>query len=505
MAYTPAGTVYLCDVPLDVNQKNQFLFADKTAQAAYFASKIKKSYSNFTYQRKDNMLKVDAHIDELWNCNYAVYTNDQSPNKTFYAFITRMEWLSNSATALFLETDVFQTFFLDCTFLQSFVEREHIVTDTIGANIEEENLELGEIVPNTVQSAVGLGTMDIIAACVESTEGVTGTGNLWNGIYSGVFYYGCSSAANMGAFISSNYGGKPNSVMAIFMLPHAICQCGTNVTLLAPIDLQNNITYTAPARPSTVNGYTPKNKKLLTYPYLFLYGHNNSGAAAVYNYDLFDGNPAFKVVGALSPNATFKIYPTNMKHNSTASNDREAGLTLGGFPICAWASDVYTAWVAQQAGALGLGLAAGALSLTAGLLTTNPYLVAGGASAIFGSLMSQAQRRAQPDQAHGSLSSGSANCSESMNDFLFQVKSIRSAKAQILDKYFDMFGYKTNMVKTPNLNSRPYWNYVKTIDCNISGDVPSFDMIKLKKIFDEGVTLWHNSTYIGNYGLNNHN
>ena len=51
MAYTPAGTVYLCNVPLDSKQKNQILFDDKTAQTAYFASKVKKSYSNFTYQR----------------------------------------------------------------------------------------------------------------------------------------------------------------------------------------------------------------------------------------------------------------------------------------------------------------------------------------------------------------------------------------------------------------------------------------------------------------------
>ena len=53
------------------------------------------------------------------------------------------------------------------------------------------------------------------------------------------------------------------------------------------------------------------------------------------------------------------------------------------------------------------------------------------------------------------------------------------------------------------MNSRPHWNYVKTIDCSISGSVPSDDEKTICNIFDKGITFWKNGNEIGNYSLNN--
>lgn len=56
-----------------------------------------------------------------------------------------------------------------------------------------------------------------------------------------------------------------------------------------------------------------------------------------------------------------------------------------------------------------------------------------------------------------------------------------------------MYGYKQNKV-LPIFNmtrSRYYFNYIKTIGCNITGDIPRKYLNKLKSIFDNGVTLWH--------------
>ena len=60
-----------------------------------------------------------------------------------------------------------------------------------------------------------------------------------------------------------------------------------------------------------------------------------------------------------------------------------------------------------------------------------------------------------------------------------------------------------NDVKVPNITGRRNWNYIKTIDINITGDIIQDDLQKIKNIFNNGVTLWHNpSTYL-DYSQNN--
>ena len=86
---------------------------------------------------------------------------------------------------------------------------------------------------------------------------------------------------------------------------------------------------------------------------------------------------------------------------------------------------------------------------------------------------------------------------------MFLKYSIKQQFAERIDKFFDMYGYLTNTVKIPNLNNRPNWNYIKTIGANIIGDIPQMDLQTIKDIFNNGVTLWHNSTTFLDYSQNN--
>lgn len=93
------------------------------------------------------------------------------------------------------------------------------------------------------------------------------------------------------------------------------------------------------------------------------------------------------------------------------------------------------------------------------------------------------------------------------NSDVFTRYTIKSQFAQRIDEYFDMYGYKTNRLKLPNLSNRPNWNYVKTIGANIvpttGHGVPQEDLQEIKAIFDNGVTLWHNTTTFLDYSQNN--
>lgn len=148
MAFTPQGKVILLQVPLEIDNKNQIDFSNATEQYNYFISKQVNNFEmeNATYIRKDNIIRVPFHIDELWNCNYLMYQNKNFNNKWFYCFITGKTYLNDNCTEISIATDVFQTWQFDYIIHDSFVEREMInVNDDIpGTNLLTEGLETGE-------------------------------------------------------------------------------------------------------------------------------------------------------------------------------------------------------------------------------------------------------------------------------------------------------------------------------------------------------------------------
>jgi hypothetical protein len=72
-----------------------------------------------------------------------------------------------------------------------------------------------------------------------------------------------------------------------------------------------------------------------------------------------------------------------------------------------------------------------------------------------------------------------------------------------LNKIWDMRGYATNTIDYPNLHTRQNWNYIQTVKCNIKGEnIDPSDLEKIKRAFDNGITLWHTKD-VGNYGYHN--
>lgn len=69
-------------------------------------------------------------FDDLVGYNYVMYQNTHYSNKWFYAFILKMEYINDNMTRIVITTDPFQTWQFDITFMQSFVEREMIATNS---------------------------------------------------------------------------------------------------------------------------------------------------------------------------------------------------------------------------------------------------------------------------------------------------------------------------------------------------------------------------------------
>ncbi len=483
---TPITVVrVLQNVPLDNSYTDTLDFANVSAQSNYFIGKTKFIYSNLTPIRLQNAIRLPVVADKLYNCNYIMFQNANFSNKWFYAFITSIDFVNTNECQINFQIDAWQTWQFDIVIHPSFIEREHANTDAIGDNLVPENLELGDYVSDDVTPTGHLNNYAIVCACSFTSGGVEAEGAMYGGIYSGLEYFVFANAEDTNAFIKAVVGAnKASGILCIFMMPaDFVANAGENVKAY---------TVNKDKRLTDVGGYIPKNKKLFTYPYNFLYVSNSLGNGAEYHYEYFaTDNCTFGLVGDMSCNPSVVLYPTQYKGVGTNYNEKMA---IDGFPQCAYTVDTFRAWLAQNGASTAVSVIGTALATAA---TGGIAAVAGGAISIAGALAKTAETYSLPPQAHGSQGSG-ASVATRMKDFYFYYMHIRGEFAQIIDEYFSAYGYATHKVKVPNITGRPSWNYVKTIEAKITGSVPFNDIVTIKNMFNTGVTFWHGD-WVGDY------
>ena len=539
---TPQTDVYLLKCPLELNDANQITFATATAQTNYFQGLTKLHIGDdFTYQRKDGVMRVPALIDDLYGYNYCMYKNKGHGNKWFFAFITGMEYLNDSVTGVSLKTDTYQTWMFDLTYKRTFVEREHVNDDTMGLHTVPENLETGEFIQNgtsavsnivpddsfidhdnvTVQPSQDYMMVFQVSYLLDAVRpDWPGTAGGYNGIFSGLYYFGAKSFSDALSIVKAyDNDGHGGDIVAIFMSP---CKFFNNAwrmeigatsiyipattTVLSTL-MATDKTYTAP---TTLGSYTPKNKKTLCYPYSYLYVTNNAGIDTEFRFEDFSSNTAhFKLVGALGQGCSTRLEPYNYK-TSNANGAYEFGIAGAKYPVCAWKSDYYTNWVTQNAINIGAGLATdiakSGLGIAASAAFGNPLGVVTGSVGLVGSIagtIGQTYAASKhPNYANGNLNN--ADTLMGADKYFTAIKMcVRPEYAKIIDDYFSMFGYKVNEVKVPNVTGRRNWNFVKTIGCYIEADIPQEDLEEIKSMFDKGITFWHNTSTFMDYSQNN--
>lgn len=543
-AITPNTNLYLLQNPNNLSKQNQLTFANANTQHSYFMGLTNKLYvDNFTYQRKDYIIRYPDCIDNIIHYNYCMYQNEEYTNKWFYAYIKNMRYVNDHMTEITIETDVYQTFMFDIEFKTSFVEREHVADDTVGLHTIPEGLETGEYICNGITSLysggnncyICIGVSDLTDAVADDVNSDTRN---FGGIYSGVNYLICETPLGASHTLRAwDADGKGEAVVSVFMIPISLTGTLTFKTYttkgvtyylaLPPYTSTYNTLATISniTSPTTLNGYTPKNNKLYCYPYNYFYITNNVGSDAEFHYEDFINNTAsFKTIGSITPGCSIKCFPLNYKKlaDSTGSvntmNSYNYGISGAKYPICSWETDVYTNWLTQnginiagitlnaaQAGYLGAGLrlGAGIGMAAAGDVIGGGAMIGNGLRGIYDTMQSNYQHSMIPDTAKGNANSGDITFSAGNMDIPLYKMSVRAEMAAIIDGYFNMFGYKVNALKVPNLTGRTYWNYVKCIGANIEGLIPEFYIDELKAMFNAGITLWHDPTKFLDYSQTN--
>ena len=548
----PNSEVYILkNVPLEPSFDHTIWFDSPEQQATAFTTYALAFYFNkVSYQRYPRpYITLDKTADELYNCNYMMFRNTSYGTKWFYAFITQIEYISNTTSRIYYTIDPMQTYLFDVNVGECWVEREHAMTDAIGDNLIPESFEFGEYVydsdyfPNLFLKAnYVICILATWKAVYEDNKWVIkdastgGVGGVDSGIYTGLtknlFTYdlsnpqACVQDANA-VIEAATKANKADGIVSVTMYPKFFINwsiTGDLATGLVPHTVDS-----IPAFTGTFDGYKPKNNKLYTAPFCGVYVDNLQGNAANYAYEYFENRkPTFNIVGAVNGNLECASIPLNYKGLPT--NFQES-LIMGGFPQCAWNVDTFKAWIAQNKYAIAAGVASTAISTaarvgaavaTGGLSEIAAAPAAAGTNvvsfpnayqpptgggsgggitgaAINGSsnilndtinLVAQVKTAStQPNHARGQQSS-SVFCAMGYQGFHYMPYRIQGQFAKTIDDFFSMYGYKTNRLKVPNRNGRKAWNYVKTCGCNLTGSAPADVTASLVQIYDKGITFW---------------
>lgn len=515
----------LSGVPLDNTYEHSIYFATKSDQTSYFIGKTKKNFTQQTFQRvQRGYARLQTPVNEIYDCNYMMFQNTNFGSKWFYAFITSVEYINNEVSEIQFEIDVLQTWYFDYELGECYIERQHTTTDVIGGNIVPEPVALGEYVFNNYEEITYTGvssylrTLCVILAIVDVT-GSSSSGKVYDGVY---------GAADLWAFSINDVTGinskidqyltKPDSIIAIYMAPQAVIPVAVPSSGGVQIPTYmggNKLSHTATMLTSnvTLDGYTPRNRKLYTYPFNYYHVDNANGSALTLRYEFFsDLQPKLVARSTITQPVQISLKPAGYKNIGgydpiggwTTLNSES--LELSGYPMCSWNVDAYKAWVAQNSIPIALNTMAtiGQMGIAATYSTNPAGMVAGGAIGTVSNLLSQAYTASiAADITKGSQNNGGVNSASGLQTFFEGRVSITADMAARIDDFFDYFGYQINKHQVPNLNARRYWTYIKTVTCVLLGSIPNDDSAKIISIFNNGITWWNNGDNVGNYSLDN--
>lgn len=212
---------------------------------------------------------------------------------------------------------------------------------------------------------------------------------------------------------------------------------------------------------------------------------------------------------ALSPNAPFRFWVKDYKKDPEGRYTTLSQPLALEMPII---SDQYYTYMLENKNTIQANLtnsiisgATGAISGAisgAGVGGVGGAIFGGVTGAVGGALNVQAHVRSEnAKQADLKMKPDSVICGtdsafnivDNNTEITFYRMRICCENEEIISQIFNMTGYKVNRVDIPNTRSRLRFNYIQTVGANIVGSFNQNDLLKIKEIFDRGITIWHYS------------
>ena len=326
----------MCNVPFSTDRAHTRYFTTEQEQITYFSSRVINTSLNYTFLRKDNIIRVPYNIEQIRNCNYVYYINQNFGNKVFYNFVTQVEYINENTTALHIQQDDFQTWMFNIRFLKSFVEREHTNDDTKynTDNLIEEDISFSNYIFNETNDINLFEDVRIVVISTAALKSVgNGTYDVEHGMityvnnipvpyYFIVFQKDTTEATIAGykRFLGQMAArGQIDSIVKVLLYPKSILDNNFTYVPSGEADYMGDVVstatfgkryYTSPT-PQNLNGYIPKNNKMFNYPFTYLEVCAKD-MTQEYKYEYFsDGHPNFVYTETLSDSPKYILYPYN--------------------------------------------------------------------------------------------------------------------------------------------------------------------------------------------------
>lgn len=536
--FSPDSSLRLLNVRMDSELRNTLWFPDRNTQTNWFLSQSDFiSFTDYSYVKKDNTIVLACREEDIWRFNYVMYQNTSFSSKWFYAFIVKREWASDYSTRIYLKTDPLQTWMFDWSLTTSFIERQHSTTDTPGDNIIPEPIGGSQTIYQQVGSLdASPSKIYIFATCLP--DGTSADGTFLNDVYSGSAIVQTANADTAGIKQISEYlkayveNGLASAVSKIQSMPFMV-----GIT---------SATQTFSQHPTNIDGYTPRNKKLLSGAfvkgYLAAYGQE-----VEFTPEFCNGDVTVRAAEDVTTGAVY-YYVENYGAHDANSNTSAVGFVVS-MPESTWAYNQYKndynlhngsnaifkerSNVQRTVNSLnaGIGAIGNAASLAAGIVdAVNPVSVlegnlaadiaglSGSAQGIVNNVSSLYQNFSGIDEisqnlayidesynapAVGSVASSNPFLAAGITDMKWGWKVLDSRFAERYDQFLDVYGYAQNTYAIPNLHARNAWTYVKVTELMLDGNCPDEDELQIRQAFRNGIFWWVYNKEFGNFSQDN--
>ena len=547
-----------------INLDNRYLdtvyFANAGAQDTAFSAKVYKTFDAIAYRRNtSNSVKIEAQAGDLLGVTYMRFKNTRAEDMWFYCFVNSVDYVSETTCIITYEIDVFQTWFIQKGKLNPcMVLREHALTDNYLDNHEPEPIGNDLYQYDLIKDS---GKFLHYSVIIQSSGKPVDSDSFKNGIFCGTKYsaipcdtvFDCDDVIDKLDELLGNWdmGQRQEEVVNLYTFPTELIQASTQAGTVS-FNLRPD---------SYFKGYLPKNKKLMNYPYTFLFCTTMNGDSNMYKWESFTAPSApfntiiFNIQASVQGGGEVICYPLDYMG---VRDNWDACVKMDNFPKNSFTYDAYQAWVASggktkletaekfmklrgattlmsdvsnianahtqlASGGINDIMAVGKTYALKGMSASTVQGISsalGGASAkrnavtqseigLVNDIIDYAEAKMkisyqwkdvayQPNPVIGEQAPNIAVGDKHLDFYFFNVH-IHDSEMKKLDDFLSCYGYATNKVKVPNLTGRKYWNFVQTENCTISGNMPASSKEALGRIFDGGITIWHNLNQIGNY------
>lgn len=496
---TPITTIILYRTPLVYRGIDVM---DSAAHAACLSASPKYTVTNCTFQRQNHLIRVPLSQDTAGMYNYLSYVNN---GRTFYAYITGMEYRNDNLTFVTYENDYWHTYQNDIKYNQCHIKRMTVPKseDIFGAYVEPEPVG----VSGHKLHGRGGYTMRPDRVIIMSTRDTGGQPNtqpsFYNGSYSAAKLYNATPAGAksfLDFLIENNY---EDAIAGIYSMPSAIVGTETELTSGAcgTLDIAISLALT------NIDGYTPKNKKVFTSPYCYLHVSASNGSSKDYRLEYFGNSETatFRVFGSVGSGGTIAFVPTDYDWaGETAGQGSpflDNAITVE-MPTGNWSGNTGAAWWMVNGLSTALGTIA---SLTSAVQSGSASGAALGVASVGADLVKTAKTvESSSYKMHGAMSSGNIGAAIQGLGFTCWLMCPTAEESRSIDNFFSAYGYAINRVGNPTPNKRSIWDYIETdgTPCSISV-APVVAESTVNNMLNSGLRVWHDYSSFGDLSKDN--